>query len=160
LKVGVIALETARPTLDTQIVKDQFAEMQQDLGKALAYYFAEKNGIVPKSLNDALGENGALAQFFQRHFDPESGRLVRLMQVQNGTGSAYGKLIDPKNKYGLIATIEEKVKKLLEVKLNEVVKEFSLDENGSAMGRLKEMIDNAFSDLRESLGVKAARMEE
>src|SRR5262249_21351772 len=36
LKVGVIALQTACPTLDTQIVKDQFAEMQEDFGVALA----------------------------------------------------------------------------------------------------------------------------
>jgi hypothetical protein len=44
LKVGVIALQTACPTLDTQIVKDQFAEMQNDLGEVLALYFSE-NGI-------------------------------------------------------------------------------------------------------------------
>ena len=36
LKVGVIAMQTACPTLDSQIVKDQFAEMQADLGRALA----------------------------------------------------------------------------------------------------------------------------
>ena len=36
LRVGVIALQTACPTLDTQIVKDQFAEMQQEFGEALA----------------------------------------------------------------------------------------------------------------------------
>jgi hypothetical protein len=160
LKVGVIALQTACPTLDTQIVKDQFAEMQHDLGKALTHYFAEKNGVVPKSLSDALGENGALAQFFQRHFDPETGRIVRLMQGQIGPTSAFGKLVDPTNKDGLIATIEAKVQKLVEVKLDEVLNEFSLDEDGSSMGRLKGMIDKAFSDLREGLGVKAAREEE
>src|SRR5262245_39831967 len=54
LKVGVIALQTACPTLDTQVVKDQFADMQEELGEALARYFAEKDGIVPKSLNDAF----------------------------------------------------------------------------------------------------------
>jgi hypothetical protein len=157
LKVGVIALQTACPTLDTQIVKDQFAEIQRDFGKALADYFGEKNGLVPKTLNDALGEKGALAQFFQRHFDPESGRLVRIMQGQIGPTSAFGRLFDPKNRDGLIATMEEKVKNLVEIKLNEVLDEFSLDEDGSAMGRLKAMIDKAFGDLREALGVKAAR---
>src|SRR5438093_12403445 len=63
LKVGVIALQTACPTLDTQIVKDQFAEMQGDFGEALARYFKEKDGIVPKSLNDAFGDKGALSEF-------------------------------------------------------------------------------------------------
>src|SRR4029077_14161769 len=73
LKVGVIALQTACPTLDTQIVKDQFAEMQVDFGETLAHFFADKDGIVPKSLNDAFGDKGVLSQFLLRYFDPETG---------------------------------------------------------------------------------------
>jgi hypothetical protein len=160
IRVGVIALQTACPTLDTQIVKDQFAEMQDDLGESLARYFAEKDGIVPKSLNDAFGEKGVLSQFFQRYFDPETGRLVRLMDCQVGPSSSFARLFDPKNKDGVIATIEDRVKKLVEAKLNEVLTKFSLDDNDSAMSRLKTMIDGAFSGLREALGVKAARAEE
>jgi hypothetical protein len=160
LKVGVIALQTAYPTLDTQIVKDQFAEMQEDFGEAFALYFAEKDGIVPKSLKDAFGEKGELSQVFQRYFDPKEGRFVRLMDGQIGPSSSFGKQFDPENKKGVIATIEEKVKQLVEAKLDEVVAEFSLDEDGSAMNRLKTIIESAFTGLREVLGVKDARAEE
>ena len=160
LKVGVIALQTACPTLDTQIVKDQFTEMQQDFGEALARCFAEKDGLLPKSLNDAFGDKGALSQFFLRYFDPETGRFVRLMDGQIGPSSKFGKLFDPRNKDGVIAMIEEKVKGLVEKKLNEVLAEFSLDKDESAMSRLKSMIESAFNGLREALGVKVARSEE
>src|SRR5260370_24946069 len=157
LKVGVIALQTACPTLDTQIVKDQFAEMQKDFGDALARCFEEKDGLLPKSLNDAFGDKGTLSQFFQRYFDPVTGRLVHLMDGQIGPTSKFGKLFDPRNKDGVIAVIEDKVNHLLEEKL---LGEFSLDEKDSAMSRLKMMIDGGFSGLREALGVKAARAEE
>jgi hypothetical protein len=160
LKVGVIAMQTACPTLDSQVVKDQFAEMQEDFGQVLARYFADKDGIVPKSLQDAFGDKGVLPQFFQRYFDPETGRLVRLIDGQVGPSSRFARLFDPKNKDGVIATIEDKVKQLVEAKLDQVLTEFSLDEDGSAMARLKAMIDKAFSDLRQALGVKAAREEE
>jgi hypothetical protein len=160
LKVGVIALQTACPTLDTQIVKDQFAEMQEELGQALARYFADKDGVVPKSLNEAFGDKGALPQFFQRYFDPETGKLVRLIDSQVGPSSRFGRLFDVKNKDGVIAVIEEKVKHLVEAKLNEVLKEFSLDEDGSAMNKLKTIMDGAFGTFREALGIKAARAEE
>jgi hypothetical protein len=160
LKVGVIALQTACPTLDTQIVRDQFGEMEAEFGKALTRYFAEKDGIVPKSLNDAFGDKGALPQFFQRYFDPEAGKLVRLFDSQIGPSSKFGRLFDAKNKDGVIAVIEEKVKHLVEAKLNEVLKEFSLDEDGSAMNKLKTIMDGAFSSFREALGIKAARAEE
>src|SRR2546421_297414 len=49
--VGAGVLQMAGPTLDTQIVKDQFAEMQKEFGEALARCF-EKDGHLPKSLND------------------------------------------------------------------------------------------------------------
>jgi hypothetical protein len=156
LKVGVIALQTACPTLDTQIVKDQFAEMQVDFGEALARYFAEKDGIVPKSLNDALGDRGVLSQFFQRYFDPETGRLVRLMDGQVGPNSTFFKKLDPKNTDGVIATIENTVKG----QVGALLKQFSLDEDGSFASGLKKTIDTGISDLREALGVKAGRAEE
>lgn len=160
LKVGVIALQTACPTLDSQIVKEQFGEMQEQFGQALALYFAERDGIVPKSLNDAFGDKGALPQFFQRYFDPETGKLARLIDTQVGPSSKFGRQFDAKNKDGVIAVIEEKVKHLVEAKLNEVLKQFSLDEDGSAMNKLKAIMEGAFSTFREALGIKAARAEE
>ena len=159
LKVGVIALQTACPTLDTQIVKDQFAEMQADFSQSLRHFFSEKDGVVPKSLNDALGDKGVLSQCFQRYFDPQSGRIVQLLQSQVGPASAFAKNLDPKNKDGIVATIEEKVRQLVESKLNDVLVEFSLDEDDSAMSRLKGMISKAFDDLRLSLNLKAVREE-
>jgi hypothetical protein len=156
IRVGVIALQTASPTLDTQIVKDQFAEMQQEFGEALALYFADKDGVVPKSLNLAFGEKGALSQFFQRHFDPESGKLIRLMEGQIGPSSKFGKLFNPDNKAGVIATIEEKVKQIVEAKLDEVLNEFCLDDENSAISHLKATLESAFVDLRQAMGIRAA----
>jgi hypothetical protein len=160
VKVGVIALQTACPTLDTQIVKDQFAEMQTDFGRALIRYFAAEDGVVPKSLNDAFGEKGTLPQFFQRYFDPATGKLVRLIDGQIGPASDFGRRFDARNKDGIIAVIEEKVKTAVNAKLDEVLKEFSLDEDDSAMKKLMTKMDDAFSKIREGLGIKAARMEE
>jgi hypothetical protein len=131
--------------------------MQKDFGDALARCFEEKDGLLPKSLNDAFGDKGTLSQFFQRYFDPVTGRLVHLMDGQIGPTSKFGKLFDPRNKDGVIAVLEDKMNHLLEEKL---LGEFSLDEKDSAMSRLKTMIDGGFNGLREALGVKAARAEE
>jgi len=160
LKMGVIALQTVCPMLDTQIVKDQFGEMQQEFAEILDRFFAGKDGVVPKSLGEAFGEKGALSQFFHRYFDPETGRFVKLMDGQIGPSSRFSKLFDPRNKDSVFAIIESKVQQLVEAKLNEVVEQFSLDDEDSAMSRLKSIIDGGFSGLRESLGIKAARAEE
>lgn len=171
LKVGVIAIQSAAPSLDTSIVQEKFAEMegrlketvealQHEMAEKLATYFKKGEGIVPKSLDELFGKQGLLAQTFNRYFEPQDGRLARLMEAQIGSGSKFGRSLDPKNKEGVVALVEDKVSRLVEAKLNQVLHEFSLDRDGSAMCRLKKMMGDAFGSLNQSLGINAARAEE
>jgi hypothetical protein len=167
LKVGVIAIQSASPTLDTEVVrakftevesrlKDQMGEFQKKIGDSLVRYFADRDGVVPRSIDGVFGEKGVLARHFQTFFDPGEGRLARLMQTQIGPQSNFGKALDPQNKQGVIALIEARVQKLVEEKLDDVLQQFSLDEDGSAMCRLKGMLSNFFGQLLNEPGMPLA----
>jgi hypothetical protein len=167
LKVGVIAIQSASPTLDTQVVqakfsevegrmREQMAEFQMKVKDDLCRYFEEQEGVVPRSIDGVFGENGALTRTFQNFFDPNEGKLSRLMQAQIGPQSTFGKALDPQNKQGIVALVEARVRELVEAKLDEVLQQFSLDEDGSAMSRLQRMLSEFFVRLNQSLGIKAA----
>jgi|LSQX01.3.fsa_nt_gb uncharacterized protein YfcZ (UPF0381/DUF406 family) len=171
LKVGVIAIQSASPTLDTHIVQAKFAEvetrMQEQLTEFqrkvkddLCRYFEEQNGVVPRSIDGVFGETGSLSRTFRTFFDPKEGRLCRLMQLQIGPESTFGKALDPQNKQGIVALIEARVQGLVEAKLDDVLQQFSLDEDTSAMSRLKAMLAAFFDQLNQSLGIKAATAAE
>lgn len=171
LKVGVIAIQSASPTLDTQVVQSKFAEvesrMKEQMGEFqkrvtddLVRYFAENDGVVPRSIDGVFGDKGAITRTFQTYFDPTEGKLSRLMQAQIGPQSLFGKSLDPQNKQGVIALIETRVQELVKAKLDEVLQQFSLDEDGSAMCRLKGMLSDFFTQLNQSLGIKAATAAE
>jgi hypothetical protein len=171
LKVGVIAILSASPTLDTQVVqakfsevegrmREQLAEFQKNVKDDLCRYFEEQQGVVPRSIDGVFGDKGALARTFLNFFDPSEGKLSRLMQAQIGPQSNFGKALDPQNKLGVIALIEARVRELVEAKLDEVLQQFSLDEDGSAMSRLKGMLSDFFQQLNQSLGIKAATAAE
>lgn len=171
LKVGVIAIQSASPTLDTQVVQSKFAEvesrMKEQMGEFqkkvaddLLRYFAENDGVVPRSIDGVFGDKGAVTRTLQTFFDPADGKLSRLMQAQIGPQSTFGKALDPQNKQGVIALIEARVQELVEAKLDEVLQQFSLDEDGSAMCRLKLMLSEFFGQLNQSLGIKAATTAE
>jgi len=171
LKVGVIAIQSASPTLDTQVVQSKFAEvesrMKEQMGEFqkkvaddLVRYFAENDGVVPRSIDGVFGDKGAVTRTLQTFFDPADGKLSRLMQAQIGPQSTFGKALDPQNKQGVIALIEARVQELVEAKLDEVLQQFSLDEDGSAMCRLKLMLSEFFGQLNQSLGIKAATAAE
>lgn len=167
LKVGVIAIQSASPTLDTQVVqakfaevetrmKEQMCEFQKKVAGDLVRYFAENEGVVPRSIDGVFGEKGAITRTFHAYFDPTEGRLSRLMQAHIGPQSSFGKALDPQNKQGVLSLIETRVQELVQAKLDEVIMQFSLDEDGSAMCRLKTMLADFFSHLNQSLGIKAA----
>ena len=124
LKVGVVAIQSASPTLDTTVVQTQFAEMemrmqgsigefQQNVKDDLKKYFEDNDGIVPRSIDGIFGDQGSLSRTFQSFFDPQSGRLSSLMQSHVGPDSTFGKSLDPENKQGVIALIEARVQELV-----------------------------------------------
>lgn len=163
LKVGVIAIQSASPTLDTTVVQTQFAEMessmreyvsafQKGIKDDLNKYFESNDGVVPRSIDDIFGDSGSLTRTFQAFFDPEEGRLGRLMRSHVGPESTFGKSLDPQNKQGVIAVLEARVQELVEAKLDDVLKEFSLDENGSAMSRLHGMLAESFEKINRAMG--------
>jgi len=165
IKVGVIAIQSASPTLDTTIVQSHFAEMdssmreyittfQKSIKDDLKKYFESQDGVLPRSIDEIFGESGSLSRTFQAFFDPEEGRLGRLLQSHVGPQSTFGKSLDPqnRNRQGIIAVLEARVQELVEAKLDDVLKEFSLDENGSAMSRLHVMLAESFEKINRALG--------
>lgn len=171
LKVGVVAIQSASPTLDTTVVQSQFTEMeanmreyiaefQQDVKNDLKKYFEDHDGVVPRSIDGVFGGEGSLSRTFQAFFDPEEGRLSQLMQRQIGPDSTFGKALDPQNRQGIIALIEARIRELVEAKLEDVLEQFSLDEDDSAMSRLSNMLTEFFGQLNQSLGIKTATAEE
>jgi hypothetical protein len=171
LKIGVIAIQSASPTLDTQVVQEKFAdldarwreqaaEFHNRIEADLARYFSTQNGVVPKSLDEFLGERGMVNRFLQTFFDPATGKLSKLLQEQIGPHSTFGRSLDPQNKTGVLSLIETRVQELVEAKLNAVLTQFSLDADGSAMSRLHTLLNESFNRLHQTLGVQmGARAE-
>jgi hypothetical protein len=167
LRFGVIAMQSASPTLDTQIVQEKFADMEQELReqvvhfvKELAIYLKDKDGVLPRSLEAVFGDQGKLAQHFGRFFDPAEGKLVGLIDSRIGPASPFGKSLDPKNKEGILSLIEKTVRDQVDKKLDELLGELSLDEKDSAMYRIHEMLAGKLGEIKEAIGIQKGEQKE
>lgn len=182
LKVGVIAILSASPFLDTKVVEEKFSEIEgalktyvdafkNDLGLELKKYFEKEKGDIPLALSLFFGDQGKLAEYLKRYFDPESGKINALLKNELGPGSAFTKALDPANKGGVISRIEEIVKSKLEESVKSLTEQFSLDREDSSMSRVKKLFDDKvseiksgnekfFSDLKTHLGMKEIQAEE
>jgi hypothetical protein len=182
LRVGVIAIQSASPTLDTKVVEDKFRQVEKTIGDCitsfqtetttkLEEYFKAGSGSVPRSLDGLFGEKGTITQLFKQYFGADEGKVLRLLQDQVGPTSQFSKSLDPNNKQGVISRIEEVVKVNLQQKSEEIVKQFSLDKEDSALSRMNVLImekieevktANArfFADLKETIGIETGKATE
>lgn len=182
MKVGVIAILSATPSLDTKVVEEKFYEVKNDMDKCinsfndnlkshLENYFKDQSGAVPRSLDKLFGDSGILSIMFAQYFGPSNSKVSRLIEEQIGPSSRFARNLDPLNKESAICKIEDAVKKHLESKIQEMTDQFSLDIDGSALARLKLEIakevqeiktsnNKFFIELKEALGMKVAKHEE
>src|SRR3989338_4620457 len=182
LKVGVIALLSASPSLDTKVVEEKFNavdkkireytdEFKKVLGDDLQSYFEKEKGSVPVILQSFLGEKGLLNDFLRSYFDDKTGKLKTFLTAELGPGSEFAKSLDPNNKYSVITRIEEAVSKRLTETTQGLIDQFSLDKSESGMSRIKKLFEDSvteiktanesfFSELREHLNIQKAVAEE
>lgn len=113
LKVGVAALGSVGPVTNVDYVEKEFQRLSTEMERALdgrvrqvettmAEVFAEEDGQLAKALRTYLGEDGQLAELFDpnrrdsavsrlkeilgEHFDGESSKLHKLLDLDNPTG--------------------------------------------------------------------------
>ena len=182
LKVGVIAILSASPCLDTKIVEAKFDKIEKNLqeyseafkktlGEELKKYFEKEKGDVPAAINSVLGEKGTLSVLLKEYFNAEGGKVSLLLQEELGPGSSFAKTLDPSNRESVISKIEQAVNNKLKETTDGLMDQFSLDKDDSSMSRVKKLFeekvgeiktanDSFFSELRVHLGMKETRAEE
>jgi len=160
LKVGVIAIQSASPFLDTKVVEEKFQDVHgtisecisnfaDDLKSKLEEHFKPDSGSLPRSIDKAFGEQGTVSKLFDDYFGPETGKVMTLLQKQIGPGSDFSNSLDPKNQGSVIYLIQTKVKEELDNKLKTVLEEFSLDKDGSAITRLKTCVEDEVKKIQK-----------
>ena len=182
LHVGVIALRSVAPALDTSIVDRKFRDLERKLedyasefarklGEHLDQYFQPGTGSLPNQLEALVGTNGSLAKTFEDYFGSEQGLVAQLVRDQVGPGSEFGKVVDPENNRGLLQRIEKTIDAKLQESAANVLSQFSLDKSGSALARMQDVMTSQigqiksemskfFADLKELHGLERGRAEE
>lgn len=182
LKVGVIAILSASPSLDTKVVEERFRlvekkledyteEFNKSLKEELRKYFEKEKGDVPSTLNSFLGNKGTLSDLLGQYLHPDNGKISLLLQRELGPDSAFTKSLDPTSKESVISKIEEKVGQKLSATVGDLIGQFSLDKQDSGMSKVKKLFEDKvaeiktanesfFSELRTHLGIQLTRAEE
>lgn len=171
LRLGVLTLRQARGELDSAAVRQAGQEVLNNLGElltarggeitsgiagALRQYFDPRTGTLPQRIESLIRNDGDLERVLRSYLAPENSTIARALAAQVGEGSPIFKLLSPDHAEGLKARIESMLVDVLTEQQQQIVKEFSLDDEGSALSRLVKRVQETNGTLTEEV---TARVE-
>jgi hypothetical protein len=148
LRLGTLALRQARGELDAVAVRDagqdiihdlesllreRGGKIADDLSGALRQFFDPASGELPRRLESLLKQDGEFERFLRMHVGPESSTLTKTLDHHL---EPVLRLLDPEEAHGLKARIESMLNGVLDDQRSRILREFSLDNEESALSRL------------------------
>ncbi len=166
LRLGVIALRQASGELDSSAIRQAGQDIVKELDDrlkahgtaitneisgALRQYFDPSTGTLPQRIESFVKSDGELERALRIHLAPENSTLSKTIAAQVGNGSPIFKLLSPDDAQGLKSRIESMLGDVFEEQQQQILKEFSLDSEDSALSRLVRNLRESNGDLKEDV---------
>lgn len=148
LRLGVLALRQARGELDAGVMreagqkilhdletllKDEGSKLTGNLAGGLTKYFDKDSGELPRRLESLLRQDGEFERFLRQHLGSDASTLAKTLDSHL---QPLLRLLDPEEAQGVQARIRQLLDNAVEDQRNQVLREFSLDKDDSALSRL------------------------
>ena len=169
LRIGVAALRHATNRADAEQVRsagDQLIKQlqqaldahakhsQQQTAAVLGEYFDPESGRLAERVERLVSDDGELASLLKTQLHGEGSPLARLLAEQFGRESPIMRQLDPEQANGLLARLNKTVDEQLRSQRDQVLREFSLDNETGALRRLVDELTGKHGDLQRGLGEK------
>lgn len=162
LRVGIVALETAVPHLDTGMVERRFADFANDVQETIRSLRKKMDNQMRELFH---GDNAALPALLNQFAGPGNSAIRALMEKQLGPGSEFYKKLDPANREGVIMQTHAIVEAVLQKSTSEILRQFSLDQEDSSISRLQSVLakridefdaksSGVLMEIKKAIGVK------
>jgi hypothetical protein len=151
LRIGVLALRSAAGQIDAASIREAGAslvaevrellsaratELTERLGAALTQYLDPQSGLLPQRMQAILREDGELDRLLRSHVGEDDSLLARSLAAHLGEGSPVFRLLSPTDAGGLRVQLTKTIEDALAEQRRHILREFSLDQKGSALSRI------------------------
>ena len=151
LKIGVLALRHAGSRMDADLIQRESTrmidsldrqlgqhgqQMQNQLTAELKKYFDPQDGHFPQRVERLVRRDGELEEVLRRQIGGEQSTLAKTLVEHVGENSPLMKVLSTDESQGVLAALRQMVERQLRSQRDDLLKQFSLDEEGSALSRL------------------------
>lgn len=151
LKIGILALRSARGRIDAERVREEGdrllaalaqaltqhqREISQQITANLKEYFDPQGGRFTERVDRLIRQDGELEQVLRRQLAGDNSELARTLATHIGASSPLMQVLDPRAESGVSASIRAAVAQTLAEQRDHILREFSLDNKEGALARL------------------------
>jgi hypothetical protein len=166
LRIGLLALRHARGQIDADAVKREGekilsdlkhalgqsqAAINNDLTSALREYFDPTTGRFQERVERLVKRDGDLEQVLRRQVGNNGSELAATLASHIGENSPLMRLLNPEEADGLVAAMRSSISEVVSGERERILREFSLDNGGSALTRLVEELTTRNGKLQQGL---------
>ena len=169
MRVGVMAIRQAQGQVDAgqirdageRVIRDMTDALEahrrdtaQQIGDCIREYFDPQSGLFSQRVRGLVGqgdEAGELERIIRSHVEGEGSQLARTLAAHLGQQSPLMRVLDPSSTEGVVALLTRATETTLAEQRNRILSEFSLDHQGSALGRLVAELQRNHGDVGKAL---------
>ena len=169
MKVGVLAIRQAQGQVDSGQIRDAGDRVIGDMTTALEAhrretagqiedcireYFDPQGGLFTQRVKGLVGQGedpGELERIIRSQVSGDGSQLARTLADHLGETSPLMRVLDPDSADGLISLLTRATETTLAEQRNRIISEFSLDHQGSALGRLVSELQKSHGDVGRAL---------
>ena len=166
LRIGILALRQARGAVDQEAIRreadrllesleakltDHTGRVHDRLATVLQEYFDPQSGRFEDRLQRLIRKDGELESLLRRQIGDQDSELCRTFSAHVGDGSWLMNTLDPARGDGLLATLRKSVQEQLHEQREHVLRQFSLDDEQSALSRCVRELTRNHGELTEKL---------
>lgn len=143
-----------------RVLQDGSRDSMRSLSEEFRRFLDPESGIFQQRLERLIsGDGSELNLVLNRHLEKEAQHLQRLLEEHVGAKSELLKKLSPDQKDGLIQQFQEQFRKTLGEQSREILGQFSLDQEDSAINRLIRSISDSNGELKEELSDDVVRLQ-
>jgi len=173
LRVGVLALRQARGEIDSDALQSQMqhslevlqAELRDhtttvanSVKGTLAEYFDPSTGRFDERVHRLIKKDGDLEQTLRRQLVGADSDLGRTLAAHFGPASTIMKLLSPTETSGIAKSVQSAVDNALRANREAILKQFSLDDETSALSRFRQQVVQLTGDATTKLKDRVDRI--
>jgi hypothetical protein len=166
LRLGVLALRAAAGQIDsgeirnagqrlmsdmTSLLTERSGKLTGEVAGALKQYFDPQTGLLPQRIQSLIQNDGDLEKLLRSHLAPQDSMIAKTLAAHLGEGSAIFKMLSPTEANGLQAQVAGALEQALTEQRQQILREFSLDNQDSALSRLIGQLTTNNGQLQSNL---------